>query len=220
MVDASPRNIGDVQQSVYASQVDEHTEVGHVLDHAFEHMALFEVGEDGRFLLFEVFLDQYLVRYHDVVVGVVDLHDFHLNRLVDINIKVAYRFHVDLRTGQEGLDPKHVDNQSAFRSALYKSFNHLVFIHCGLNIFPSFHQVCFPAGKDQLAHGIFPFFDEQVYFVTDFQVRHVFEFRQRNQPIRFETDVQDHVAVVDAHYNTLDHFAFADGGNGTGILFQ
>jgi hypothetical protein len=36
MVDAAPRDVGDVQQAVDAAQIDERTVVGDVLDDAFD----------------------------------------------------------------------------------------------------------------------------------------------------------------------------------------
>src|SRR6185437_17082292 len=43
VVDATPGNIGDVQQPIDAAEVDERTVIGDVLDHAVDHLTLFEV---------------------------------------------------------------------------------------------------------------------------------------------------------------------------------
>src|SRR6202012_795030 len=43
MVDATPRDIGDVQQAVDAAEVNERTVIGDVLDDAVDHLTLFEV---------------------------------------------------------------------------------------------------------------------------------------------------------------------------------
>ena len=43
VVDAPPRDVGDVQQAVDAAEVDERAVVGDVLDHAVDDLALFEV---------------------------------------------------------------------------------------------------------------------------------------------------------------------------------
>src|SRR4051812_31184704 len=91
VIDTTPRNIRDVEQSVYTAKIDEYTEVGHVLDNTFQHLAFVEVGEDSCLLLFEIFLDKYLVRYDYVVVGVVDLHHLHFDSFVYINIEVTDR---------------------------------------------------------------------------------------------------------------------------------
>ena len=47
VVDPAPGNIGDVEQAVDAAQIQERTEVGDVLDEAFEYLAFFEAGDDG-----------------------------------------------------------------------------------------------------------------------------------------------------------------------------
>ncbi len=43
VVDAAPRDVGDVQQAVDAAEVNERTVVGDVLDHAVDDLTLFEV---------------------------------------------------------------------------------------------------------------------------------------------------------------------------------
>ena len=43
-----------MEKTIYAAEVDEHTEVGHVLDNTFQHLTFFQVGEDGGLLLLEV----------------------------------------------------------------------------------------------------------------------------------------------------------------------
>ena len=45
MVDPAPRDVGHVQQAVHATQIDEGAVVGDVLDHAFEHLPLVQVGD-------------------------------------------------------------------------------------------------------------------------------------------------------------------------------
>src|SRR5690606_10137062 len=45
VLDALPGHVGDVQQAIDATQVDERTVVGEVLDDTLEHCALFEIGE-------------------------------------------------------------------------------------------------------------------------------------------------------------------------------
>src|SRR5690242_1161325 len=123
MTDAAPGNIGNVQQAIYPTQVDENTEVGHVLDDAFQHLSLLQVVEDLNLLLFEVFLDEYFVRNYDVVVGVVDFYNFHFHFLTHKHVEVTDRLHVNLRTGQERLHAENVYNQTTFRSALHNPFD-------------------------------------------------------------------------------------------------
>src|SRR5690606_9591131 len=51
MVDAAPGDVGDVQQAVDTAKVNERTVIGDVLDHAVDHLALFELLDDLRALL-------------------------------------------------------------------------------------------------------------------------------------------------------------------------
>nr|GFC82685.1 hypothetical protein [Tanacetum cinerariifolium] len=74
--DAAPRNVRDVQQTIDTAEVDEHAEVGHVLDVAFQNLTFFEVVQDGFALLLEVLLDEDFVRHNHVVESGVDFHHF------------------------------------------------------------------------------------------------------------------------------------------------
>ena len=45
MLDALPGEIGDMQQAVDATEIDERAVVGEVLDHALDDLAFLQVGE-------------------------------------------------------------------------------------------------------------------------------------------------------------------------------
>ena len=128
MVHTAPAQVGDVDQTVYAAQVDEHAVRGDVLDGTFEDLAFFELRHDLFLLSFELGFDQRLVRYDHVAELLVDLHDLELHGLVHVNVVVADRFHVDLRTGQERLDTEYVDDHTALGAALDVTLDNLVFL--------------------------------------------------------------------------------------------
>src|SRR5690606_6184243 len=96
MVDPTPRDICNVKQAVYTTQVDEYAEVSHVLDHTFQYLSFLKVVQDFSSLLLEVFLDQHFVRNHHVVVGMVDLHNLHFHFLPNVDIKIPDGFHISL----------------------------------------------------------------------------------------------------------------------------
>jgi len=56
VLDALPRHVGDVQQSVDAAEVDERTVVGEVLDRAAHHCAFLQVVHERRALGRELLL--------------------------------------------------------------------------------------------------------------------------------------------------------------------
>jgi len=47
MRDASPRHVGDVEESVDAAEIDERAEVGDVLDDALSDLVLLEPGRNA-----------------------------------------------------------------------------------------------------------------------------------------------------------------------------
>src|SRR5690606_29332405 len=216
MVDPAPADIRDVEQTVYTTQVDEDTKVGHVLDGTFEYLTLFEVVEDRDLLFLQVLLDEHLVRYDDVVVGVVYLDNLDFDSLVDILIEVADRLHINLRSRQECFDTKHVDNKSTFRSAFHKTFDDFVVVERLLDIFPALDKLCLTSAENKLTHGIFTLFNEEVYFISNLQIGHVLEFGQRDKAVRLKPDVENNVAVVDAHHNAFHNFSRAYGGDSSG----
>ena len=96
MAYAAPREVSDVDETVYATEVDEHTVAGDVLDRAFEHLTLFELGDDFALLLFEFGLDESLVADNDVLEFLIDLHDLELHCLANEDVVVADRLNIDL----------------------------------------------------------------------------------------------------------------------------
>ena len=66
IADAAPREVCDVNQTVYATQVDEYTVGCDILNGTFENLSFFEFTDDFFLLLFQFSLDKSLVRYNDI----------------------------------------------------------------------------------------------------------------------------------------------------------
>ena len=64
--------------------------------------------------------------------------------------------------------------------------------------------------KEELPGRVFLVFHINFNSITYFKVRIVTEFVQRNDTIRFESDVHNHFTVVHCHHSTVDHFVFDD----------
>ena len=96
MVDPAPRHVRDVQQAIDAAQVDEHTEVGDVLDDTRADLAFLELGEQLRLLLLALFFDELAARNDDVHALLVDLDDAGLDLLTDPLTNVTRAADVDL----------------------------------------------------------------------------------------------------------------------------
>ena len=92
----SPREVGDVNQTVYAAQVDEDAVRGDILNGTLEYLSFFKLADDFFFLLFQFGFDKSLVRNNDILEFLVDFNDLEFHSLSYEYIVVADRFHVDL----------------------------------------------------------------------------------------------------------------------------
>src|SRR5690606_1939342 len=86
---AAPRHVGDVQQAVHAAEVDERTEVGDVLDHAFANLCLLQRIDDLLAHLGAFLLQHDAARDHDVATQLVDLDDLEVHLLADERVEVG-----------------------------------------------------------------------------------------------------------------------------------
>ena len=102
MVDAAPGDVGHMQQTVDAAEIDEGAVVGDVLDDAVDDLALFEVGDDLMALLGAALFENGAARDDDVAAAAIHFQDVEGLRHVHQRRGVADRTDVDLRARQEG----------------------------------------------------------------------------------------------------------------------
>ena len=117
MVDAPPRDVGDVQQAVDAAEIDERAVVGDVLDHAFEDLAFLEAGDQLGALLGAALLEHGAARDDDVAARAVHLEDLERLRRAHQRADVAHRADVDLAAGQERDGAVEIDGEAALDAA-------------------------------------------------------------------------------------------------------
>src|ERR1700730_9095202 len=117
MLDALPRHIGDVQQTVDAAQIDERAIVGEVLDHTLDGGALLEIVEKRGTLCAVLLFDHGTPRTDDVVALLIELDDLEFEGLVFKVRRIAHGAHVDQGTRQKGADIVDLDGESAFDAA-------------------------------------------------------------------------------------------------------
>src|SRR5690606_28150547 len=117
VTDAAPGQIGDVQQAVDATEVDERTVVGDVLDDTLDDGAFPEGGEQLFALFAHRLFEHGTTRDDDVVALAVELDDLELEFLALVGGGVLDRTHVDQRAGQEGADAVGHHGQAALDAA-------------------------------------------------------------------------------------------------------
>ena len=112
VLDVLPRELGDVDETVDAAEVDERTEVDDRRDDALADLALVEVREERRTRLGLRLLEQRAAREHHVVAVLVELEDLRLDLLAEVRREVADAAQLDERSREEAAEAD-VDDQSA-----------------------------------------------------------------------------------------------------------
>ena len=115
--DAPPGDVGDVQQAVDAAQIHEGAVIGDVLDHAFDHLAFGEGGDQLGTLLGALFFQHGAARHHDVAAAAIHFQDLERLRLVHQRADIAHRAHVDLAAGKERHRAVEIDGEAALDAA-------------------------------------------------------------------------------------------------------
>ena len=147
------------------------------------------------------------MRNNHVAELLVDLHDLEFHRFIHIDIVIADRFHVDLRTRQERFDAKYVDDHTALGATLDVTLDHFVFFEGLVHAIPRTQLTRLFVRKEQLAFLILGALYVNFHFLAYGQFGIVSEFADRNDAFRFITDVHDHFALVQTDHGTFDHFA-------------
>src|SRR5699024_6818216 len=191
MVHAAPAEVGDVDETVYAAQVDEYAVGGDVLDGAFEELALLDLGHDFLLLVCEFLLDERLVRNDHVAELLVDFHYLEFHGLVHVHVVVADGLHVYLRTGQERFDAEYVHNHTALGAALDVALDYLVVFEGLVYPVPGLELARVLVREHELALLVFGAFHIYLdpFAYGEFGV--VAEFGYRDDTFRFVADVHD-----------------------------
>src|SRR5262249_52851473 len=113
VIDAPPRDVGDVQEAVDAAEVDEGAVVGDVLDHAVDDLTLLEVLHQLLALLGPGLLEHGTTGDDDVAAAAIHLQDLERLRHVHQRGDVADRPDVDLTARQERHGAVEVDGEAA-----------------------------------------------------------------------------------------------------------
>ena len=150
------------------------------------------------------------MRYHDVAVLLIDLDHLELHGLVDIHIVVADGLHVDLRTGQEGLDSEYVDDHTALGAALYVTLDDLVVVQSLVHTIPALELTGLLVRENQCAALVLNRLYVDLYLVAYLQVGIIAELRNGDDTLALVADVNGNFALVDLGNRTLDNLAHGD----------
>ena len=221
VIDPAPGDIGDVEQAVDAAEINERTVVGDVLDHAVDHLTLFEVLDQFLALFGAGLFENRAARHHDVAAAAIHLEDLERLRVVHQRRNVADRTDVDLRARQEGNGTVEVDGEAALDLVEDDAVNLLVVVEGLLELAPAFLAARLVARQHGFAECVFDPVEEHLDFVTDLQVAltaRAGEFAQRHAAFGLQADVDDGHVLFNCNYLALDDGAFLQIAAGEGLV--
>src|SRR5262249_8015774 len=105
MLDAAPAQIGQVQQSIDAAEIDEGAVFGDVLDVAVNDLALRERFHQSAALGVQLFFQQRATADYDIAAAAIQLGDPNLEFLAEQAVEVLRGLQVVLRTREECAHP-------------------------------------------------------------------------------------------------------------------
>src|SRR3954466_8369840 len=123
---AARRQVGEVKQAVDAAEIDERTEVGDVLDHAFARLVGLELLHQLLALARSLVLEDDTTRDDDVAATLVQLDDLELELLAEQLVDVRNAAERDLRTREERVDAHEVDHDAALDLLDERAFDRLI----------------------------------------------------------------------------------------------
>ena len=221
VIDAAPRDVGDVQQAVDAAEVDERTVIGDVLDHAVDDLTLFEVLHQFLALLGARLFQNGAARDDDVAAAAIHFQDLERLRRIHQRGDVADRTDIDLRARQERHRAVEIDGEAALDLVEDRAGDLLVILERGLELAPAFLAARLVAREHRLTERVLDALQVDFHFVADLEVLAAAgagEFAQLNAPFGLQSDVDDGDILLDADDGSLDDGTFLQIARDEGLF--
>src|SRR5215510_2723574 len=223
MIDASPSDVGDVQQAVDAAQIHEGAIVGDVLDHAVDDLALFEVLHQLLALLGAGFFQHGAARDDDVAAAAIHFQDLERLRLIHQRRHIADRPDVDLRARQEGDGAVEIDSEAALDLIEDDALHLLVIVESLFELAPALLAACLVAREHRFAERVLDALEINFHRVADLEVAlpaRSGELPQRDPALGFGADVDDGEILLDPDDRSFDDGPFLQAALGKRFLEQ
>ncbi len=205
MAHASPRHVGNVQETVDASQVHKRAEIGDVLDHAVAHLAHPHGQEQFALGLLALLLDQAAARDHDVTPVGVDLQNLAGDLPPEVlrHVRRATDVHLARRKEHRHAD---VHQQTALDLAADAALDHVALDVFAEDFLPALDAVGLPLRQDHQAAFVLHGLQQNIDLLPDFDLA-ALELFKRHAAFALEPHVDDGIVADDAHHAPLHHAA-------------
>src|SRR3954471_16219507 len=221
VIDATPCNVGDMQQAVDAAEIHEGTVVSDVLHHAVDDLALFEVLHQFLTLLGARLFQHGAARDDDVAAAAIHLEDLERLRHVHQRRHVADRTDVDLRARQESDCAVEVDGEATLDLIEDDAGHLLIAVESLLELAPAFLSARLVARENGFAERILDALQINLDFVADLDLAATAgacELAQRNAPFGLGADVDHGEILLDPDDDALDDGPFHQAALGEGLF--
>ena len=214
-----PRQLGDVNQTVDAAQVNEGAEVDDRGNGALEAHALDELGEDFGALVLAAFLEQHAAGQHDVVAVAIHLDDASFDFGAQVGVEVFHATKVNEGSRQEATQAD-VEDEAALDDFDNLAGDGLAGLELLFDADPSALVLSTLLGEDQAAVLVFLLKNKSLDFVAqgnDLGGIGILADRQlasRDNALALEADVEQALVMLDFHDSALDQIAFVELGQG------
>ena len=209
MPNSAPRHVGDVQQPVNPTQIDERAVIREILDDAFDLLAFLQ-GTEQFFAFGAVFLFQHSATRDDHVVTTLIEFD-HLEfqgRAFQVR-GLAQRPDIHQRTRQKRANIVDIDGEPAFDLAVDDPGDDIAAFEGFVEHHPRFGAACLFSGQSGTTPTVIDHFHGNLDLIADGKVVLTILVRKlinRNYAFGFQSCVDDDPVVVD-----LDDCASDDG---------
>src|SRR5438132_1688169 len=223
MIDAPPRDIGDVQETVDAAEIDECAVVGDVLDHAVDDLAFFEILHQLLALFGARLFEHRAARHHDVAAAAIHFQDLEGLRLIHQRRHVADRPDVDLAARQERHRPVEIDGEAALDLIEDDALDLFVAVEGLFELAPALLAPRLVAREHGFAERVLHPLEIDLDRIADLDVSlpaRSREFAQRDASLGLGADVDDGEVLLDAHDRPLDYGALLRAALGKGLFEQ
>src|ERR1700687_1799477 len=192
VIDPAPGDIGDVQQTAAAAEIDERTVIGDVLDDAVDDLAFFEILHQFLALFGAGLFQHGAARYHDVAAASIHLEDLERLRIVHQRRDIADRADIDLRARQEGDRAVEIDGEAALDLVEDDAVNLFVVVERLLELAPAFLAARLVARQHGFAERILDTVEKHLDLVADLEFAFAAgpcELAQRHAAFGLEADI-------------------------------
>ena len=207
MADAAVAHVGDVQQPVDATQVDERAEVGDVLDDTLADLADLELLQQFLLELRPLVFDELAARNHDVPAGFVDLQDHALDLATDVVANVGGPADIDLAGGQEDMHAD-VDQQATLDLPHDGPGDHIPFLAGGDDLFPVADPLRLPPRQLDDPLLVIELFEQNFDLLAgDRGFLPFVPLGERHNPFALAPHVEEHVIPFAAQHHAREDLA-------------